>query len=343
MVHLSHERLTDIVTQVFEGAGAPPASARKVAGSLVLASLVGADSHGIRAVPGYVEALEKGEVDPRGTITVVRESATTALLDGGRNLGIVVMHEALELAMKKARAHDLGMVTVRNAGHTGRLGEYVVRAAENGFMGLVFGTGAQPGGTVAPYLGASPRFNSNPIAWGVPTAGYPAVFIDYATSAAAVAKFLVAADKGQPVPEGWLLGPDGNPSTDPKDWQRGALLPFGGHKGYGLMFLIELLSGGLSGMSCAPLPDYQVGFSAVLMAVNIAAFQPLEEFRQRAERLVAATKEARKAPGVQEILVPGEPEWHTLEKRRREGLDVMDVVWERIVDAGARHGVTVTP
>ncbi|MCX6029759.1 MAG: Ldh family oxidoreductase [Chloroflexi bacterium] len=344
MVHITDGRLRALVTAIFEAAGAPSVVAQQVAESLVLASLVGHDSHGVRAIAGYIEALENGTVDPRGEIAVVRESATTALLDGGRNFGIMVMHKALDLAMSKAHAHDLGMVAIRNSGHTGRLGEYVVRAAENGFMGLVFGTGAQPGGTVAPYLGASPRFNSNPIAWGVPAAQHPPVFIDYATSACAVAKLMLAADKGVPIPEGWLLGPDGNPSTDPLDWQRGgALLPFGGHKGYGLMFLIELLSGGLSGMSCAPLPDYQPAFSAVVMAVNISAFQPLEEFRQRTDRLVAATKEARKLPGVQEILVPGEPEWQTFEKRRRDGLDLLDVIWQRIVEAGARHGITVTP
>jgi uncharacterized oxidoreductase len=295
-------------------------------------------------VPGYVEALESGSVNPHGPIKVVKESATTAVLDGGLNLGIVAMHKATDLAMDKARAHDMGMVVVRNAGHTGRMGEYVVRAARNGFMGMVFGTGALPGGTVAPYLGVSPRFNSNPIAWGVPAGSHPPVFFDFATSAAAVAKLMLAQDKNQTVPDGWLVGPDGHPSTDPADWQRGgALLPFGGHKGYGFLFLIELLSGGLSGMSCAPLSDYQPNFSAAVMAVNIDAFHPIEQFRDMADRLVAATKEARKAPGVEEIFVPGELEWKTFEKRSKEGLDLPDITWQRIVDAGKRHGLTLSP
>jgi LDH2 family malate/lactate/ureidoglycolate dehydrogenase len=343
MVHITDERLRRVVTDVFQAAGAPLDSARQVAESLVLASLVGHDSHGVRAVSGYVEAMESGSLNPHGEITVVRESATTALLDGGLTFGIMTMRKANELAMSKARAHDLGMVAIRNSAHTGRMGEYVAHAASNGFMGLVFGTGAMPGGTVAPYLGSSPRFNSNPIAWGVPAGRNPPVFFDFATSAAAVAKFAMAQDKGQPVPEGWLVGPGGAPSTDPGDWQRGgAILPFGGHKGYGFLFLIELLSGGLSGMSCAPLADYQPNFSAVVMAVNIDAFQPLAEFRDMADRLVAATKEARKAPGVEEIFVPGELEWRTLEKRHRDGIDLPDLVWQRIVEAGARHGLSVT-
>lgn len=343
MVHITDGRLRAVVTEVLAAAGAPRAAAQQIAESLVLSNLVGHDSHGVRAVGGYVEALENGTLNPNAEPATVRESATTALLDVGGGFGIVAMHRALDLAVSKARSHDLGMVALRNSGHTGRFGEYVARAAEAGFMGLVFGTGAKPGGTVAPYLGASPRFNSNPIAWGVPASQHPPVFIDYATSACAVAKLVLAADKGVPVPEGWLVGPDGNPSTDPLDWQRGgALLPFGGHKGYGLVFLIELLAGGLAGTSCAPLPDYQPVFSAVVMAVNISAFQPLEEFRQTTDRLVAATKEARKAPGVSEIMVPGEPEWTTREKRLRDGLELPDNIWQSIVEAGARHGVTVT-
>lgn len=343
MVHVTGDRLRHVMTRIFQAAGAPEPSAREVAESLTLASLVGHDSHGIRAMPGTAEGLEKGSIKPRGEITVVKESASTAMIDAGLNFGIVAMHRATELALEKAARHDLGMVVVRNSTHTGRLGEYVVHAAERGFMGLVFGTGAMPGGTVAPYLGTSPRLNSNPIAWGVPAGSHPPVFFDFATSAAAVAKYVMAQDKGQTVPSGWLVGPDGMPSTDPNDWQRGgALLPFGGHKGYGFLFLIELLSGGLSGMSCAPLADYQTDFSAIFMAVKIEAFQSLERFKDMADRLVAATKQARKAPGVEEILVPGEMEWKTLEKRTREGFDVPDVWWQRIVEVGARLGVKVT-
>jgi LDH2 family malate/lactate/ureidoglycolate dehydrogenase len=343
MIHITDVRLRQVAVELLTAAGAPDASARQVAESLVLANLVGHDSHGVRALPGYIAELEKGSLHPRGEIRIVRESKTTAVIDGGLNMGIVTMHRANDLAMEKARAHDLGMVVVRNSAHTGRMGEYVARAADQGFMGLVFGTGAQPGGTVAPYLGTSPRFNSNPIAWGVPAGRHRPVFFDFATSATAVAKLMQAKDKGQRIPEGWLVGPDGNPSTDPADWQRGgALLPFGGHKGYGFLFMIELLSGGLSGMSCAPLPDYEPNFSAVVVAVNIDAFQPLADFKDKADRLVEATKQARRSPGTEEIFVPGELEWRTLEKRSREGFDLPEYTWQAIVEAGARHGIVVT-
>ena len=357
MVLITDKRLRSVSTEVLAGAGASREVAERVAEALVLSNLVGHDSHGVSALPNNVEAVETGSVNPHGEVTVVRESATTALLDGGGNFGHVVMKKATDHALSKARKHDLGMVSVRNCWHAGRLGEYVVQAAQQGFMALMFSTGHLKGGTTAPYLGMSPVFNSNPIAWAVPAGKHPPVFIDYATSACAVAKLIQAANKGESIPEGWLVGPDGKPSRDPGDWvwgpdgkiskdphqwqRNGALLPFGAHKGYGLIFLIELLSGGLTGNSCAALPEYEANYSNVMMVVNIDAFQPVEEFRSLADRLIAAVKKARKAPGVEEILVPGEPEWKTHEKRLREGIDLLDVTWQRIVEAGARHGVTV--
>ncbi|HHX63370.1 MAG TPA: Ldh family oxidoreductase [Chloroflexi bacterium] len=343
MINISAERLQQIVEKVFVGAGAPVGSARQVSTSLVENNLVGHDSHGVLRVDSYVQALDSGRVDPHGVPTIRRESATTALIDGGCNFGQIVACQAMDLAMKKARAHDIGMVALRNCGHTGRIGEYVVRAAQGGFMGLAFGSGSARGGAVAPYMGTSRVFNTNPIAWGVPAGAHPPVFMDYATSAASWGKIRAAVDKGVSIPEGWLLNADGRPTTDPRDQQRGGImLPFGQHKGYGILFMVEALSGGLTGVSCAALDSYKSEFAMVLMAVNIEAFQPLEQFCAMMDELIVATKAARKAPGAEEILVPGEIEWKTREQRLRDGIDVPEAAWERIVEAGAAHGVTVT-
>lgn len=343
MINIAAHRLHRIVADVFIGAGTPIESARQVSGSLVENNLVGHDSHGVLRVGSYIQALDQGRVDPHGVPTIERESATTALVDGGCGFGQMVASQAMDLAMEKARAHDIGMVAIHNCGHTGRLGEYVVRAAEQGFMGLVFGSGSAKGGGVAPYLGTSRVFNTNPISWGVPAAQHSPVFMDYATSACSWGKIQTAVDKGASIPEGWLLNADGEPTTDPRDQQRGGVMvPFGLHKGYGLTFMVEILSGGLTGTSCAALAAYKSEFAMVLMAVNIAAFQPLDEFCQTVDELVDATKSARKAPGVDEILVPGEIEWKTREQRLRDGIDIPEAAWERIVEAGAAHGVAVT-
>jgi LDH2 family malate/lactate/ureidoglycolate dehydrogenase len=343
MIRISAERLARVVSGVFAAAGVPEGDAVQVAESLVENNLVGHDSHGVLRVGSYLQALEQGRLDPHGKTRILRETATTAVLDGGRNWGVLVARAAMDLAMAKASQHDLGLVATRNTAHTGRLGEYVVRAARQGYMAMVIGTGSRPGGTVAPFGAASPVFNTNPLSWGVPANRFPAVFVDFATSAAAWGKIQSALDKGSPIPLGWLLDADGRPTTDPEDQRRGGVqLPFGDHKGSGLAFMVEILCGGLSGVSCAPLGDYTGEFVLVMGAVNIAAFQPLDRFRAQVDGLVDAVKGARKAPGVEEILAPGEIEWRTREQRLRDGIEVPEAAWERIVDAGRRYGWPVT-
>lgn len=344
MIHITADRLRDIVSQVFVAAGVPSESAREAADSLVESNLVGHDSHGVLRVGAYVHMVEQGRMDPHGKVTVVHESAGTALLDGGRVFGQLAARQAMALAIAKAQERDIAMVAVRGCGHTGRMGEFVVQAAQAGCIGMVLGSGSKPGGTTAPYLGISPVFNTNPIAWGFPATKYPPVFIDFATSACAFGKIEAALDKGVPIPEGWLLDRDGNPTTDPKDYRDGGvLLPFGDHKGYGLCFLVEALCGGLTGSSCAPLPDYAAGaWSLVMSAVRIEAFQPLDRFCHMVDGLIEATKAARKAPGVKEILVPGELEWRTRAQRLEQGLDLPEATWERIVEAGRRHGLRIS-
>ncbi len=209
-------------------------------------------------------------------------------------------------------------------------------------MGLVFSSGSLKGGTVAPYRGIGRLLNTNPIAWGVPAGEHPPIFLDYATSLAAQGKIQEAIDKGVPIPEGWLLDSDGNPTTDPSlQLEGGVMLPFGEHKGYCLSFLIELLSGGLTGRGCAALADYEPDCPTIMMAVNIAAFQPLDEFRRAVDELIIATKAVCKAPGVEEILVPGEPEWRCREIRLREGIELPEATWRRLVEVGARFGIAV--
>ncbi|MFO7696184.1 MAG: Ldh family oxidoreductase [Anaerolineae bacterium] len=342
MVHIQAAALEDHVRSVFIAVGVPGARAAVVAGSLVESNLVGHDSHGVLRVGSYIESIERGAIDPRAEIEVVRSSAATAAIDGHRGLGIVTGREAMRMAMARAEAHDLGMVVVRNVGHTGRMGEYAVQGAREGYVCSIMAAGPKPGGNVAPYGGTSPVFNTNPMAWGLPASCYPAVFLDFATSVAAWGKIQSAIDKNESIPEGWLLDAEGHPTTDPRDVRGGTLLPFGAHKGSGLAFLTEALCGGLSGVSCAPLADYAGEFVLVMTAVRVEAFQPLDAFRSRIDGLVAAVRSARRAEGVEQIWAPGEKEWLTREQRLRDGLDIPEAAWARIVSAGARHGIAIS-
>ena len=343
MIHITPERLRAVTIQVLVAAGAPPASAQRVAASLVENNLVGHDSHGVLRISQYTSEIANGIINPNGEIKMVKSSATTALLDGGRNFGQIVARTAMQLALDKAREHDLGLVAIRNCGHTGRLGEYAIQAAEQGMMGLVLSTGSSQGGIVAPFGATSRALNTNPISWAVPTARLPILFLDMATSIVAQGKIMAAIDKGVEIPQGWLLNAKGEPTTDPWD-QRvgGVLLPFGAHKGSGLSVMIEIVAGGLAGTGPGTLPGFTHDYPTIVAALNIAAFQPLDEFRAIVDAYILALKQARKAEGVTEILVPGELEWHTRTNRLRDGIALPEATWERIVSAGAKLGVQIT-
>jgi len=343
VVYIQAEHLKVCVERVFTAAGVPRERALQVAESLVESNLVGHDSHGVLRVGSYIDAISSGSVDPNAESEIVRSSATTAVIDGRRGLGIIAGRKAMALAMAKAKEHDIGIVTLRNVGHTGRMGEYAVQAAREGFVCSIMAAGPRAGGMVAPFGATSPAFNTNPMSWGLPANCYPAIYVDFATSMAAWGKIQAAIDRGDSIPEGWLLDVDGRPTTDPTRIRNGGtLVAFGQHKGSGLAFLVEALCGALSGVSCAPLADYAGEYVLLMSAIRVEAFQPLDAFRTRIDGLVDAIHAARKAEGVAEVFAPGEKEWRTREKRLCEGIDVAEAAWERIVAAGARYGCPVS-
>ncbi|MCE5258755.1 MAG: Ldh family oxidoreductase [Chloroflexi bacterium] len=342
MLRFTPERLCTVTSRVLKAAGARASSAECVAASLVENNLMGHESHGVLRISQYTNEIANGIIDPAGIIRTLRESATTALLDGGRNFGQIVAHQAMEMAIERARRHDLGLVAIRNCSHTGRLGEYACQAAREGLIGLVFSAGSSPGGIVAPYGATSRALNTNPMSWAVPTAKCPILFLDMATSMVAQGKIVAAIDNQRQIPPGWLLNAAGEPTTNPLDQREGgALVPFGLHKGSGLSVMIDLVAGGLTGRGPAILPEFQRDYPTVVAALNIEAFQPLDEFRETADKYIAALKQARKAPGVEEIFVPGEIEWRTRQDRLQHGIEIPEATWERIVSAGAKLGLDI--
>lgn len=334
MLTIPASELRSVVYSIFHAAGAPPAVAQRIADALVESNLVGHDSHGVLRVPEYVERIQSGALQLHGEIRLVHETAATALIDCQWNLGQVALPQGMELAMAKARATGVGLVVLGHCDHTGRVGEYVVSAAQEDFIGQLICNGSLPGGIVAPYGGARRALGANPIAWALPVADQLPLFFDFATSAVAHGKLQVAADKGELVPEGWIIDKAGHPTRNPHDqFDDGAILPFGGHKGYALSVMIELLGGGLSGAGFPLLPGYRWDQGTVLLAIDIAAFQPVAEFKTQAAALVTALKATPRAPGFDEILLPGELEWRTKAQREREGIPLPEVTWRRIQEA----------
>jgi uncharacterized oxidoreductase len=327
------------VSDIFCAVGASRTVSARVADSLVESNLVGHDSHGVIRVPTYVRAIQEGRLNPNGEIQIARESASTTVLDCDRAFGQVAAKQGIELAVTKARQHDIAMVTLYRCQHIGRLGEYVVMAAEQGFVGLVLCNGSGPGGTVAPFGGIGRAIGTDPIAWGIPSTGRP-VFSDFATSAVAHGKVQVAMDEGHDIPLGWILDKEGRATQNPKDlFDGGMMLPFGGHKGYALGVIVELLGGGLSGAGVSLQPGYQPSQGTVMVAINVEAFQPLDAFRRMVADFAERIKLTPRADGCQEILMPGEPEWQCKEKRERQGIEVPDKTWTRLAETAESLGV----
>ncbi len=340
MLLVSAKDLKNRIHEIFCAASTTPSIAERVTDSLVESNLTGHDSHGVIRIPSYIEAIRKGTLQPNGQIQVVRESATTALLDCGWTFGQVACCRGMEVSIAKARQHDMGMVVLRHTNHTGRIGEYAVTAAEQGFIGLVFCNGSVPGGFVAPFGGIGRALGANPFAWAIPRERGNAIFLDYATSIVAHGKIMVAADKGAEVPEGWILDKEGRPTTNPKDMlEGGALLPFGAYKGYCLSVLIELLGGGLSGVGFPLVPGYKWDQGTILMAIRIEAFQSLEEFNRGVEEFVERLKGIPRSPDCPEILLPGEPEWRCKAQRERDGIPLPEATWDRVKETAKSLGL----
>lgn len=337
------DQLKALVNRIFDAAGLESAIARRTTDHLVDANLAGVDSHGVLRVPDYVDMLLKGRMARGDEIEVVRDFAATALWDAHYTFGQYSAWRATDTALDKAGQFGIGMVAVRNSSHIGRLGEYVERMARAGFIGFMSANLQGSGQRVAPFGGRSARLSTNPIAWGIPTSGTPMV-IDMSTSVSAEGRVRVKLRRGEKLTPGWLLDSQGNPTTDPADLYGppyGAMLTAGGHKGYGLSLVAEALSGILSGGGWSrPIGEVERlenGFAVI--AIHVEAFGPLDDFVKGNDELLAHCKNTPPVDGVQEVLVPNEPETRSRQRRLKEGIPIEEDTWKMIVETAERLNV----
>ncbi|MEW6752902.1 MAG: Ldh family oxidoreductase [Candidatus Latescibacterota bacterium] len=328
---------------ILASAGVPAAAARTVVAQLVAANLAGHDSHGVIRIPQYLAALERGQIDPHASI-LVREAAPAALLvDGGWGFGQVVMARAVAAGVDRARRLGVAAVTVRRAGHMGRLGSYVEGIAGQGMIGVLFANLHGGGRIVVPWGGRQSRLATNPVAIGVPRRGAGPLVLDMATSVVAEGKVRVQRNRGMPLPLGWVVDAEGEPTTDPWTLYRapvGGLLPFGGpegHKGFGLGLAVDLLGGALSGAGCAGGTPHH-GNGALLLVVDVAHFTPLEEFHAQVDELAGWLLSATPMPGCGPVKLPGDPEARTRQRRQQEGIPVEQATWEELLAWGRKVG-----
>jgi LDH2 family malate/lactate/ureidoglycolate dehydrogenase len=330
--------LLNIGRAVFEAVGSPRDEAEIVASSLVEADLAGVHSHGVMRIPYYVEHVREGLIKPGARIKILKETPTTALLDGDRGFGQIVARKASEVAISKAEDNFISIVGAVNMGHIGRLGEYTLRIAENGMIGLGFCTTYRP--SVAPYGGRGRKLSTAPISIAAPSRIFP-FLLDYATSIVAEGKLRLKYLSHECTPEDWIIDSQGRLSRDPADFYErgGALLPFGGYKGYALAMAVEILSGILVGAGFPCSGCYNGMNSMLLIAIDPSAFIGRVEFIDGISRFIEAMKSTPPAEGFIEVLVPGEPEYRSREEKLRRGISVEDEVWSRIRETALELGL----
>lgn len=342
MKKIAHDRLRALVQRMFEAAGCRPAEAGRVAHSLVEANLVGHDSHGVIRVASYLDWLRTGKVVANREPLIVFENDAIAIVDGQFGFGQVMGEAAMRLAIAKSTRHGVAAVALRNSGHLGRIGDWAELAAAAGKLSLHFVNTTGGGLLVAPVGGISRRLSANPIAAAVPTQGGPPILLDMSACTVAEGKIRVALNKGVSLPDGCIIDSRGRPTNDPKTFYgppAGSILPVGGHKGYALSFLIELLAGALTGGSCSAPGVDRVVNGMLTIVLDPSFFQVEDAFFAEVRRYIEFVKSSERIDPAVEILVPGEPEERTRERRQREGVELDDTTWRQLVEAGRGVGV----
>ena len=338
------DALTRIAQDVFVAAGVEQEEAGIVAEHLVASNLVGHDSHGVLRVPEYVEWMEAGGVVLGQHIAIMHETETLAVIEGGWGFGQVIGLEAIEVAMRKAQQTGVGIVAVSRCGHIGRVGHYPYHAAQQGLVTVLFVNTHGGGKLAAPWGGRGRRLSANPISVGIPRRTDEPLVLDMATSSIAEGKLMDMLNRGVAAPPGCIVDAEGRPTTDPVAYfgpPAGALLPFGGHKGFGLSFVIDILAGALPGAGCSRDDATRIGNGFLAFVIQPDQLRDADAFYADVDGLVQHVKSSELAAGFDEILAPGEPEIRTRRQRTREGIPVDDGAWGKICATAQRYGVTL--
>jgi LDH2 family malate/lactate/ureidoglycolate dehydrogenase len=345
MTRVNHLKLTRFVTRSFEKLGVPSSDAQIAADALVSADLRGVDTHGvIRFNPQawYVKWLTEGSMTARPNIRVISESSSTALIDGDRGMGMVIGHQAMALAIRKAKESGIGMVGVRNSRHYGMSAYYAMMALPHDMIGIAMTNASRQ---VVPTFGRESRFGTNPMCFAVPADKELPFVLDMATTTAAAGKLELAARQGKSIPPGWALDGQAEATNDPRVAQNARrLLPLGGsreggsHKGYGLAILVEILCGVLTGTMTALNRD-QDPRGHFFGAIRVDTFRPLDEFKRDMDRLIRELKATPPIKGQERVYVAGEIEYETAEERAERGIPLLPSVLKGLRDVSEQLGV----
>lgn len=342
MKTVSPEQLRRLVAAAFSAAGCREPEPERIAHYLVEANLVGHDSHGVIRVLTYIQWLREGKVMANQSLTVALETEALAVVDGNAGFGQSIGEAATKLGIEKAARQGVAVIALRNSGHLGRIGDWAELAAAAGLISLHFVNTSGLGILMAPFGGIDRRLSANPIAAGVPRPGTWPLILDMSTSAIAEGKIRVAFNKQTQTPEGCLIDSQGRPSTDPKAFysEPGAILPFGGHKGYGLGVLTEILAGALTGGGCSRPGTTQLLNGMLSIYLDPRHFAADEQFNREVEDLIEWIKSSRPTEPGREILMPGEVEQRT-RSARNQGIELDDTTWSQLLETCQTLDVSV--
>jgi L-2-hydroxycarboxylate dehydrogenase (NAD+) len=329
-MNITSEKLRNFTQEVFLACGMPLADAKLAAEVLIEADLRGIDSHGVARLSGYVRLHEAGRANMQAKHQVIHQTPSTATIDADGGLGLVVAPKAMDLAIEKAEQVGTGWVAIQHSNHFGIAAYHAMKALPKNMIGISM-TNASP--LVAPTFAKERMLGTNPICIAIPAGKEWPFVLDMASSAAANGKLEIAQRLGKEIPSGWVQTQTGEASTNANELKNGgALLPLGGHKGYGLAAAVDILSGVLSGANFGPwVPPFVAflnplpnlpgkGIGHFLGAMRIDAFRPADEFNNQMDLWIKRFKESERVDPNQEVLIPGEPEFRLKRQREKEGI-----------------------
>jgi len=352
------EHLKEFCIQAFTHFGVSLKDAEQAADVLSLSDLRGIESHGVARLHTYFDMLTLGKINPKPNIRIIRDKKSVCTVDGDNGLGLVVGPRANEIAMDKAAIHGSGWASVCNTNHYGIASYYSLKALERDMIGWSMTNTTK---LVAPLWGAERMLGTNPISIAFPGLRNPPIVIDLATSAAAYGKIEIAKRKNAPIPKGWIINRQGEMTTDPNDMiNGGALLPLGserelgGHKGYALSAMVDILTSVLSGANWGPfappfalrqeVPSQSVGkgIGHFFGAMEIDGFMDVTEFKKRIDEWIDAFRKTKPANGRAKVLIPGDPEHEEEAIRRKEGIPLLPAVVDDLMDISKQTGIPFT-
>src|SRR6266536_39596 len=344
MPKVQADRLTRIGAALLKAAGASDEEANAVAVGCVNANLAGHDSHGVIAIPTYIDRIKAGHIVPGAKWTIVQESPTTTVIDGHWGFGFHINAKAMALTIEKARTANVAACTVFRQSHVGRLAAYPAMAMREGMIGLATADSGRSPKHVAPFGGREARLGTNPISIAVPSDLEAPFYLDMATSAVAAGKIALSVARGEQIPQGWIIDRDGRPTTDPSQLRKGgALLPLGGSEGYkgsGLAAMVEVLCGLLTGLGFGVEPTGRHNDGCFMAVFKVEAFRPLGEFKKEVGEFIRYLKETPPAEGSSGVLYPGEIEHRREQDRRANGIEVEDATWYKLRALADGYGLT---